>query len=455
MTVHVFAGPTVTPERITGLLPRAEVHPPVQHGDLLRLPVSGGDTVLIVDGFFLQAPAVRHKEILHLIHSGVRVAGTSSMGALRAAELHRFGMVGLGQVFRWYAEGTVTADDEVAVSHLTEEDGYRQLSDALVALRYGLERATGTAVTAAERDALLAQVAALPFARRSWRALWRITGHTPLADAAGRVRAYLADHPQDADVKLLDAELALRWVLDNPVPATAAPDRRPSTLDTVYLSDWRWEHTPVPAGDRRTSDHLALGFLQLFLPAYPRLNRYTALARIGGDADGALAAARAAGLIGDGDEPGPGMREWLTGEELAAAPGREQVLTALVRSFRTAPGVRTTHTLPDLVATAEPLLRLARKCAATAGAMNDARRQRHPEFQVEHVRTDLVEEFFAQRWLCADLETACWDRGLTGLGQLHELGRYFLLFGRSGRAPEQALAAVTVGAAAGHGEESR
>jgi hypothetical protein len=211
----------------------------------------------------------------------------------------------------------------------------------------------------------------------------------------------------------------------------------------------------VPAGDHRTSDHLALGFLQLFLPAYPELNRYTALARIGGDAEGALAAARTAGLVGGEDEPSPGMREWLTDEELATEPGRELVLTALVRSFRTEPGVRTTHTLPDLVSTAEPLLRLARKCAATAGAMNDARRQRHPEFQVEHVRTDLVEQFFAERWRCADLETACWDRGLTGVGQLHELGRYFLLFGRSGRAPEQALAAVTVGAATDHGEESR
>lgn len=444
MTVHVFAGPTITADRIARLLPSARVHPPVQHGDLLRLPVAAGDTVLILDGLFFQAPAVRHKEILHLIHSGVRVAGASSMGALRAAELHQFGMIGLGQVFQWYAEGTVTADDEVAVSHLTEEDDYRQLSDALVSLRYGLDRAVGAAITEPERDALFARIAALPFAQRSWRALWRITEGTPLADAAARVRAHLDRHPDDADVKLRDALLALRWLRDNPRPAPVT-GQRPATVDTVYLADWQWEH----------GDYHALGFLQLFLPAYPQLNRHAVLARIGGGATGALAVARASGLLGADDAPGAGMREWLTDAELATLPDREQALTALVRSFRTEPGVRTGHALPDLIASAEPLLRLARGCAAAAAQLNAARRQRHPEFQVEHVRTDLVEEFFAGRWQCADLETACWDRGLTGIGQLHELGRYFLLLGRSGRIPEEPLAAISIGAATDRVEESR
>lgn len=455
MTVHVFAGPTIAADQVTGLLPGAEVRPPVQHGDLLRLPASAGDTVLIIDGLFQQAPAVRHKEILHLIHSGTRVVGASSMGALRASELHRFGMIGVGQVFRWYAGGTVTADDEVAVSHLGVEDGYRPMSDALVSIRYGLRSAIGPAITAEERDALLARVAELPFARRSWRALWRITEGTPLAGAAARVRAHLAEHPRHADVKRLDAEQALRWVRDHPVPDGAPPaaGARPATLDTVYLADWRWENTPVPSGDRQVSDHHTLGFLQLFLPAYPRINRHTALARIGGGPAGALKAARAMGLLGAEDTPGPAMRAWLTAAEAASLPGPEQVITALVRSFRTAPGVRTGHAMPELVSSCEPLVRLARNCAAAAEALNGARRKRHPEFQVEHVRTDLVEEFFTRRWQCADLETACWDRGLTGIGQLHELGRYFLLLGRSGRLPEERLAAVTVGAATEHATE--
>ncbi|MFG3435616.1 TfuA-like protein [Nonomuraea sp. NPDC047897] len=438
---------------MTELLPQARVHPPVQHGDLLRLDLDTGDTVLILDGFFQQAPAVRHKEILHLVHRGVRVVGAGSMGALRAAELSDHGVVGVGHVFGWYADGTVTGDDEVAVSHLSAEEGHRQLSDALVSLRYGLGRAAGSAITEAERDALVKVVAELPFPQRGWTSLWRITEGTPLAGAAARARDYLQEHPRHLDVKRVDAELALRWVRDNPAVSSPAP--RPSTLDTVYLADWLWENSGAEVRGQHVSDRHALGFLQLFLPAYPEIHRLSALAAIGGTADGALAAARARGLLGPDDEPTAGMREWLADAELAAEPGRELVLRALVRSFRTAPGVRTGHSLPAMVAASPELLGLARNITAVAASMNEAKSARQPGFRVEHIRGDLVEQFFTDRWGCQGLEHACWDRGLTGIGDLHELGAYFFLLARSGRLPEQALSAVAVGTPSGHGERIR
>ena len=71
----------------------------------------------IVDGYFDTVPSVWHKEILVAMQRGVHVFGASSMGALRAAELHPFGMVGIGQVYEWYRDGTIDADDEVAVAH--------------------------------------------------------------------------------------------------------------------------------------------------------------------------------------------------------------------------------------------------------------------------------------------------------------------------------------------------
>lgn len=55
--------------------------------------------------------SVRHKEIPHLLANGVTVIGCSSMGALRAAELHPQDLTGSGQVFAMYG------DDEVAVPH--------------------------------------------------------------------------------------------------------------------------------------------------------------------------------------------------------------------------------------------------------------------------------------------------------------------------------------------------
>ena len=48
MTTHVFAGPTVTADRVRELLPGAVTHPPVRHGDLLRLGAVAGDTVVLL-----------------------------------------------------------------------------------------------------------------------------------------------------------------------------------------------------------------------------------------------------------------------------------------------------------------------------------------------------------------------------------------------------------------------
>lgn len=55
MSVHVFAGPTIPTARVSELLPDAQVHPPVRHGDLLRLQLAPGDTVLIIDGLWHQS----------------------------------------------------------------------------------------------------------------------------------------------------------------------------------------------------------------------------------------------------------------------------------------------------------------------------------------------------------------------------------------------------------------
>jgi hypothetical protein len=76
---------------------------------------------------------------------GVTVYGAASMGALRAAELAAFGMVGVGDVFEAYARGELD-DDEVAVTHEAAERGYRATSEAMVNLRATLALAVREAV---------------------------------------------------------------------------------------------------------------------------------------------------------------------------------------------------------------------------------------------------------------------------------------------------------------------
>ena len=57
----------------------------------------------IVDGYFEGVLSVWHKEILWAMAEGIHVFGSASMGALRAAELHPFGMHGTGRIFEAFA----------------------------------------------------------------------------------------------------------------------------------------------------------------------------------------------------------------------------------------------------------------------------------------------------------------------------------------------------------------
>src|SRR5205823_2149810 len=112
------------------------------------------------------------KEILFALASGVHVIGASSMGALRAAELHTFGMVGVGAIFEAFKMGAINADDEVALVHGSAEEGYRALSEPLVNIRLGLARATLLGIIErAAHDDLLAAARKTFYAQRSWESL--------------------------------------------------------------------------------------------------------------------------------------------------------------------------------------------------------------------------------------------------------------------------------------------
>jgi hypothetical protein len=139
---------------------------------VLRACNAGAARIVIIDGYFDQVPSVMHKEILYALERGIVVLGSSSMGALRAAELHAFGMVGVGRVFELYRDGMLEDDDEVAVAHGPADTGYRCLSDALVDIRDRLDAAVAAGMLEPERGARwIAAVKSLPYPARSFRAL--------------------------------------------------------------------------------------------------------------------------------------------------------------------------------------------------------------------------------------------------------------------------------------------
>nr|WP_246252767.1 TfuA-like protein [Mesorhizobium camelthorni] len=123
----------------------------------------------MIDGVFENEASVFHKEILWALSNKIPVFGAASMGALRAAELTAFGMVGFGEVFHQYEDGTLDRDDAVAVLHGPSELGYHPLTSSLVdmwATFYNAEKARVIGVT--EMEDLLSASAKTNYRMRTY-----------------------------------------------------------------------------------------------------------------------------------------------------------------------------------------------------------------------------------------------------------------------------------------------
>jgi len=136
--IIVFLGPSLSLVEAKKILPNAFYLPPIRCGDILFALRLKPAMMVIIDGFFEHTAAVWHKEILFALSKNLIIAGASSMGALRAAELAEFGMIGSGKIFLDYFEGINIDDDEVAVLHQPQEFSYSALTDAMVNIRITL-----------------------------------------------------------------------------------------------------------------------------------------------------------------------------------------------------------------------------------------------------------------------------------------------------------------------------
>ena len=138
--IVIFLGPSLE-KTIAASILDAIYLPPVEQGDLFDQALKRPFAIGIIDGCFDSVPSVWHKEILWAMAQGIHVFGASSMGALRAAELHTYGMIGIGKVFEDYKSSVLIDDDEVAVIHGPDELNNAPLSTAMVDIRPTLNNA--------------------------------------------------------------------------------------------------------------------------------------------------------------------------------------------------------------------------------------------------------------------------------------------------------------------------
>ena len=208
--IVAFLGPSLPANEAKGV----QVWPPARQGDLWRALESRPRAIALIDGLFESQPSVWHREILDALDAGTAVIGGASMGALRAAELHTLGMKGEGRIFRWYRDGEVIDDSEVALLHGEAADGYRPLSVPQVNVRWSARRQ----LPRREAETLVEASARIFYQDRTWR---RVQELVP-----GRFREGFAL----LDLKAEDAREVLRVARRAVARPARARDPPPSSL---------------------------------------------------------------------------------------------------------------------------------------------------------------------------------------------------------------------------------
>ena len=208
MTAHssravVFTGPSLHPDEAATLL-NATFLPPIKRGDIARLRDSQPAIVGIIDGEFYQNLAVTPKEVLSLLETGVSVYGGASMGALRAVELSRYGMKGVGSVFRLFRRGVLDADDEVALAY--EKETFQAVSVPLINTRYALRAAVRQRIlNRTEAGQIVARVKSAYFPQRTRALTLSIAAEILGSRRSNQLRDTLCDNAYD--IKRTDAKL--------------------------------------------------------------------------------------------------------------------------------------------------------------------------------------------------------------------------------------------------------
>ncbi|MFI1177553.1 TfuA-like protein [Streptomyces melanogenes] len=401
MVIHVYVGPTLGRAEPVLTTPSVRVLAPVRHGDLFDPAIVSSDTVVVIDGAWHQAPAVRHKELLGLLDRGVRVIGAASIGALRAAELYRFGMTGVGRVFRAYRRGEIDGDDEVAVGQAPDGD-LQALTWPLVNVRQAFKLAIRErAVTREAAAALLEAVRAVYYPQRTTAAVLAVCRRRGARTVAAWLEDQKAADPFFADVKHDDALQALQVALDGP----SSPSR--SSAGAVGESGYfrRWAN----AFATRSVDGVPLftvqrvAYQQFFDPAFPQV--WTAF------------------LDHLSRHPGDGTRGMPLAERIrSVAP--DGALPAHVL-FRPQPDLRDGATVARLL---ERETAADRAAIARYTACNDTTRRTHAGFCPQAVDEDTTRHVLLRLWNIAParLEETAAARGFRSSAHATEELKVFM-----------------------------
>ena len=217
----LFVGPSL-PDAAAIVGHDIVVRPPATQGDVIAAIDEGATAIGLIDGGFEYTAPVWHKEILYGLSKGLNVLGAASMGALRAAECHPFGMIGIGRIFEDYRDGSVIDDADVALIHAPAEMNYRPLSVPMVNVRATLQQVVADGFISREAAAALDVTARTIFFKdRTWS---RIVAGCQAIVIERKTEISNVLTSAEVNQKRRDALLlveSLRTVLSQPVSARA------------------------------------------------------------------------------------------------------------------------------------------------------------------------------------------------------------------------------------------
>ena len=169
-SVLVFAGPSL--DKKTKLkYSQFEYRPPALQGDIANAAELSTHThFVIIDGFYKSVPSIWHKEIIYALENGKIVLGTASLGAIRAAEMERYGMIGKGKIYQWFKNGDITRDPDVAVGHGSAEEDFQSFTVPIVNIKSTLE-ASNNHYKESEVENVLQLARSIFFERRTIKTL--------------------------------------------------------------------------------------------------------------------------------------------------------------------------------------------------------------------------------------------------------------------------------------------
>jgi hypothetical protein len=258
--IIIFLGPTLPLHEAQSAL-NARYLPPAKQGDILTVATSLKPKVIgLIDGFFMQALSVWHKEILYALDQGIILLGASSMGALRAAETARYGMHGVGKIFDLYHKGEVIDDDEVVLIHAPAEEGYLPLSIPLINVRFTLEIARQHNRFPEELCAqFFSLFQTLYFADRTWsrvekKALEAGINQETVTEMLTFLRMEMVDQKKKDALLLLET---IKTLTPSDAPPKQSGEQTP-LFDVLYHYDRRISLPPEEISSRQIAQYVAV-----------------------------------------------------------------------------------------------------------------------------------------------------------------------------------------------------